>query len=98
MSTDAGKSFMLNAFEVADVVPNVQYHAGSMDTIRSLVSHGLAYTVVVQRPSSGSWQKGIVSVPVRDPIPGDSILIVARQGVTLTARAHEFWNFVVKNT
>src|SRR5699024_4087775 len=44
MSTDAGKSFMLSAFDVAGATPNIQYHSGSMDTIRSLVAHGLAYT------------------------------------------------------
>ncbi|HEY4536655.1 MAG TPA: LysR family transcriptional regulator [Enteractinococcus sp.] len=100
MSTDAGESFMLSAFEVAGVTPNIQYRSSTMDTIRSLVAHGLAYTIVVQRPSSSNRprMRGIVSVPVNDPIPGDSILIVARQGVNLTARAREFWNFAIRNT
>ena len=98
MSTDAGKAFMLSAFETVGVSPNIQYHSGSMDTIRSLVSHGLAYTVVVQRPSSTrqARYRQIVSIPINDPIPGDSILIVARHGINLTARAREFWNFAVQ--
>lgn len=97
MSTDAGKSFMMRSFELAGVTPNIRFRSGNFDHIRSLISHGLAYSLIVQRrmPQRQNFYSGISSVPVADPLPPDPILLVHRRGAQLTKRATTFWDYAI---
>lgn len=97
MSTDAGKSFMTRSFELAGVTPNIRFRSGNFDHIRSLVAHGLAYSLIVQRRTLArqKFYPGIASVPVADQLPPDPILLVHRKGAQMTKRAITFWEYAV---
>lgn len=100
MSSDAGESFIRQCFALADVTPNIAFRSGSFDHIRSLVVHGLGYSLVVQRPRKEPRTNypGMVSIPLGDPLPADPILIVRRKDTQLTRRAQAFWKYACEHS
>jgi DNA-binding transcriptional LysR family regulator len=90
--------FFRIAFAVAGVTPHIRYRTVSFEHARTLVSGGLGYTLLTQRliGDHGYWGRSLVSVPIRDAVPPQPIVLAHAAGVRRTRRAEVFAEYCVR--
>lgn len=80
------------AFHVIGNKLSPDLELANFDLIRSLVHAGQGYTIFAQ-PLGGNpphWSRGVVAVPISDPVPPLTIVLIHRHGGQLTRRAGAF--------
>lgn len=80
---------------MAGVEPKVRWASTNMETIRSLVAHGMGYSVVNSRPDTGVTFDGgeVVYVPVSDDLPDNIIMAAQPPGTRPPRRVDEAVRF-----
>lgn len=74
------------------VTPRVRHRTAGFETVRSMVAHGLGWSILNQRPASSATYDGqeAVALEIRDPIEPLEIVLASIRGVRLTRRAQAF--------
>lgn len=88
-------SFLTDYQTVMGHSPNIAFRPGSLEMVRSMVGHGLGYTVLATKPASAMTYDGkaLITRPYdsgQDPI---RIVVGVRKGVPLTPAAERFLLF-----
>ncbi|MFJ6216676.1 LysR family transcriptional regulator [Streptomyces sp. NPDC092296] len=87
-----GATYFLSLFRHENVTPNVRYRASNFEMVRSLVAHGLGYSVLTQHPGISISYDGIelVTRPLSPRRPGLTIGIVRLADLAPSRRAVAF--------
>jgi len=97
--TAPARTLIMQTFAAAGVTPRIRYTSDNFDHIRSLVHHGLGYTVISQAVGSspGHWNAGVNAVPINDRVPPHSVVIAGVRDARLTLRARTFRDFCLSH-
>ncbi len=81
--------YFLDILHRANITPQLKYRTSSYETVRSMVSMGLGYSILNQRPRiSGSYTGGsVATVEISDELPALEIVVSSLSQVTRSARA-----------
>jgi DNA-binding transcriptional LysR family regulator len=76
-------------FAAAGVEPNIRYRSSSVETLRALVGHGLAYTLLNLQPAVATSLNGhpVASVSLADGGTPLEVVLVTAAGSRPTRRA-----------
>ncbi|NDZ77311.1 LysR family transcriptional regulator [Streptomyces sp. SID10853] len=87
-----GATYFLSLFKDEDVTPNVRYRATNFEMARSLVAHGLGYSVLTQHPGISISYDGIeiATRPLTPRRPGLNVGIVRLTDLAPSRRATAF--------
>ncbi|MFJ5151186.1 LysR family transcriptional regulator [Streptomyces sp. NPDC088353] len=87
-----GATYFLSLFKDEDLTPDVRYRATNFEMVRSLVAHGLGYSVLTQRPGIPISYDGleIVTRPLAPRPPGLNVGIVRLADLAPSRRAAAF--------
>lgn len=79
----------------AGVEPQIRWCSVTLETVRSLVARGLGYSVINALPDVDRGPvDGVVTVPINDPLPANSVIAALPPGVTPPRRAWETIRFL----
>jgi len=80
---------------VAGMTPRVRWRSTNVETIRSLVARGLAYTIIMGRPYGDLTYEGmpVVYRPIADDLPANSLVLAVPKGGRPTAKLRELASF-----
>lgn len=70
------------------LVPDVRWTSKSVETVRSMVAHGLGWSFVNMLPRTGSTYDGgrVVYVPIADEVPANPVVAMYQRDAELPAR------------
>lgn len=73
------RDYFRSLFAAAGLEPNIRYRSSSVETLRALVGHGLAYTLLNLRSALATSLDGhpVVSLPLEGGAPLDVVLVTA---------------------
>ena len=82
----------LHHFTPAGVRPPIRHSTKSFETVRSMVTRGLGYTLLIQRPTSGVSYEGLplAECEISEHVPEIPVLIAWPARAKLTRRAMAF--------
>jgi DNA-binding transcriptional LysR family regulator len=88
----ASQDYYRNLFSAAGVTPNIRYRTGSIETVRSLVANGLAYSVLNQRSDVRTSLDGqkLCRIGLRRGLPTVRIMAMHPAGTRLRHIAQLF--------
>ena len=80
----------------AGLTPSVKWRSANVETLRSLVARGLAYTIIMGRPHGDTSYDGLPLVyrPIADPLPENAVVLALASGARPTAKTKELLRFV----
>jgi DNA-binding transcriptional LysR family regulator len=83
------RDYFQRIFTSAGVTPTVRYRSASVETCRTLVGRGLAYTVLNLQPKVSVTLDGnpVTVVPIRDDAPALSLVLLTAANTRPTRRA-----------
>ena len=83
------RDYFRSMFAAAGVEPNIRYRSGSVETLRALVGHGLAYTLLNLQPAVATSLNGhpVVSIALEDGGTPLEVVLVTAAGSRPTRRA-----------
>lgn len=82
------------------VVPQVRHRTSGFETTRALVANGLGWSVLNQRPASGTTYDGaeVVHLELKDEVEPLPVVLASMRGVRLTRRAQAFIRTSLRET
>ncbi|GAB5435744.1 LysR substrate-binding domain-containing protein [Falsiruegeria mediterranea] len=88
-------SFLTDFQAVMGHEPNIAFRPGSLEMVRSMVGHGLGYTVLATKPASSMTYDGkaLITRPYDSGQGPIRIVVGVRKGVPLTPAAERFLLF-----
>ncbi|MBC9944518.1 LysR family transcriptional regulator [Leucobacter sp. cx-328] len=81
--------------EQAGLTPRVKWRSANVETLRSLVARGLAYTIIMGRPYGDTSYDGLPLVyrAISDPLPDNSVVLAFAHGARPTAKTQALLDF-----
>ncbi|WP_167132041.1 LysR family transcriptional regulator [Paramicrobacterium chengjingii] len=83
----------------AGMTPRVKWRSVNVETIRSLVARGLAYTIIMGRPYGDRTYEGlpITYRPIADEIAPNAVVFGVARGAHQSANVRELLSYCLKN-
>lgn len=87
---------VVSMMQAVGVEPKLRWPSANMETIRSLVAHGLGYSFVSYRPGpdSAADHPGVVYLPIADKLPANPVVAALPNGVRVPRRVTAAIDFV----
>jgi DNA-binding transcriptional LysR family regulator len=77
---------VVSMMQAAGVEPKLRWPSSNMETIRSLVAHGLGYSFVNYRPAAWADHPGVAYLPVGDKLPANPVVAALPKGLKVPRR------------
>ncbi|MFE7423152.1 LysR substrate-binding domain-containing protein [Rhodococcus sp. NPDC057529] len=86
------RDYYMGLFDSVGITPNIRFRISSYETVRSFVACDHGYSLLNQRLPHNRTHAGldIVRVPIREELPGISVLVVHAHGARPTRKALAF--------
>lgn len=90
-SPPSGQYFR-SLFAAAGLTPDIRYRSSSFETVRSLVAHGLGFSLLTTKPAAAMSYDGrsLVTCRLTDETAKSQLALVTRKGAVLTPAAAAF--------
>jgi DNA-binding transcriptional LysR family regulator len=87
---------VVSMMQAAGIEPKLRWPSSNMETIRSLVAHGLGYSFVNYRPAPETTpdSPGVAYIPIADKLPANPVVATLPKGVKVPRRVAAAIGFV----